>query len=134
MDATPQVRYNRNFNPIVVSREIRVVSLSEKLIRDMTQAVVDEVGPRRIYLFGSCARGTPTADSDLDLLIVEDEQFDHRRNRWTELKRIRRALRPFRIPKDILLYSNNEFEKWRDSVNHIVAHAVRDGRLLYERP
>lgn len=111
-----------------------MVSLSEKLIQDMTEAVVDEVGPRRIHLFGSCARGTPTADSDLDLLIVEDEQFDHRRNRWAELKRIRRALRPFRIPKDILLYSNNEFEKWRDSVNHIVAHAVRDGRLLYERP
>jgi len=111
-----------------------VVSLSEKLIRDMTQAVVDEVGPRRIYLFGSCARGVPTADSDVDLLVVEDEQFGRHRNRWTELKRIRRALRPLRVPKDILVYSNDEFETWRDSVNHIVAHAVRDGRLLYERP
>ncbi|MHC4519679.1 MAG: nucleotidyltransferase domain-containing protein [Planctomycetota bacterium] len=111
-----------------------MVSLSEKLIRDMTQAVVDEIGPRRIYLFGSCARGTPTVDSDVDLLIVEDEQFDHQRHRWAELKRIRRALRPFRVPKDILVYSSDEFEKWRASVNHVVAHAVREGRLLYERP
>ena len=111
-----------------------MVSLSEKLIRDMTQAVVDEIGPRCVYLFGSCARGTPTVDSDVDLLIVEDERFDRRRNRWAELKRIRRALRPFRVPKDILVYSNDEFEKWRHSVNHVVAHAVREGRLLYERP
>ena len=111
-----------------------MVSLYEKLIQDVTQALVDAVEPRQIYLFGSYARGAPTEDSDLDLLIVEDEQFDQRRNRWAELKRIRRVLRPFRISKDILLYSRHEFEKWRGSTGHVVAHAVRDGRLLYERP
>jgi len=49
------------------------------------------------------------------------------------LKRIRKALRPFRVPKDILVYSQDEFAKWEASLNHIVAHAVREGKLLYER-
>jgi predicted nucleotidyltransferase len=110
-----------------------VVSLSEQLIEAMVQAIVQEVGPRRIYLFGSRARGSQTADSDVDLLIVEDREFGPNRNRWSELKRIRKVLRPFRIPKDILVYSRDEFEKWADSGNHVVAHAAREGRLLYER-
>ena len=110
-----------------------MVSLSEQLIEDMVQAIVEEVGPRRIYLFGSRAHGNQTADSDIDLLIVEDQRFGPDRTRWSELRRIRKALRPFRIPKDILVYSQDEFEKWEDSINHIVAHAVREGKLLYER-
>lgn len=111
-----------------------MVSLSQQLIDAMVQAIVEEVGPRRIYLFGSCARGSHTGDSDVDLLIVEDLRFGPDRNRWSELKRIRKALRPFRIPKDVLVYSRDEFERWEDSINHVVAHAVREGKLVYERP
>ncbi len=111
-----------------------MVSLSQQLIEEMVQTIVEAVGPRRIYLFGSCARGSDMVGSDVDLLIVEDQRFGPNRNRWSELKRIRQALRQFRFPKDILVYSRDEFEKWEDSVNHIVAHAVREGKLLYERP
>ena len=110
-----------------------MVRLSEQLIEEMVQAIVKEVDPRRVYLFGSCARSSDTADSDVDLLIVEDRRFGPERSRWSELKRIRRALKPFRIPKDILVYSRDEFEKWESSINHVVAHAVREGKLLYER-
>lgn len=110
-----------------------MVSLSEQLIDEMVRAIVQEVEPQRIYLFGSHARGDQTAASDVDLLIVEDEGFGPDRSRWSELKRIRKALRPFRVPKDVLVYSRDEFDTWEDSLNHVVARAVREGRLLYER-
>ena len=111
-----------------------MVSISQQLIDEMVRVIVEEVEPRRIYLFGSCARDNFTPDSDVDFLIVEDRRFGSGRNRWSELKRIRKALKPFRIPKDVLVYSREEFEKWEDSANHVVAHAVREGKLLYERP
>ncbi|MBN1508299.1 MAG: nucleotidyltransferase domain-containing protein [Sedimentisphaerales bacterium] len=110
-----------------------MVRVSDELIEEMVRTVVDEVEPRRIYLFGSYARGDQTTDSDVDLLIVEDQGFGPDRDRWSELKRIRRALRPFRVPKDILVYSQEEFAAWEQSVNHVVARAVREGKLLYER-
>ena len=110
-----------------------MVSLSEDLIESMAAAIVQEVKPQRVYLFGSCARGRPSPDSDVDFLIVEDEAFSCDRSRWSELRRIRKALRPFRVPKDILVYSREEFDKWQSSANHIIANAVREGRLLYER-
>jgi predicted nucleotidyltransferase len=110
-----------------------VVSIPDGFIQQMVDVIVQEVRPQCIYLFGSRARGTATEDSDVDLLIVEAETFDQNRNRWSELKRIRRALKPFRVSKDILVYSQDEFDKWRDSINHVVAHATREGKLIYER-
>ncbi len=110
-----------------------MVRVSEQLIEEMIRTIVDKVGPRRIYLFGSYARGSQTADSDVDLLVVEDQGFGPDRNRWSELKRIRKALRPFRVSKDILVYSQDEFETWEKSTNHIVARAAREGKLVYER-
>ena len=110
-----------------------MVSAPDGFIQQMVEAIVREVEPQRIYLFGSRARGTATEDSDVDLLIVEGETFDRTRNRWSELKRIRRVLKPFHVPKDILVYSHEEFEKWQNSINHIVAHATREGKLVYER-
>jgi predicted nucleotidyltransferase len=110
-----------------------VVSITRQLIEDMVQAVVKEVRPERIYLFGSCARDSYTPDSDVDLLIVEQREFGPDRNRWSELKRIRKALKPFHVPKDVLVYSQDEFERCQDSINHIISHAVREGKLIYER-
>lgn len=110
-----------------------VVRVSEQLIEEMVRRIVDEVDPQRIYLFGSYVRGSQTADSDIDFLIVEDQGFGPGRNRWSELQRIRKVLRPFRIPKDILVYSQKEFETWEESLNHIVARVAREGKLLYEK-
>jgi predicted nucleotidyltransferase len=36
----------------------------------MTNSIVREFSPERIVLFGSYAYGTPTDDSDVELLIV----------------------------------------------------------------
>ena len=60
-----------------------MVSGSEELIQRMVETIVQEVGPQRIYLFGSRARGTFTEDSDVDLLIVEGETFGQNRSRWS---------------------------------------------------
>ena len=110
-----------------------MASVSEQVIEAIVQVIVQEVRPRRIYLFGSRAQGDQTAGSDVDLLIVEDQGFGPQRSRWSELQRIRKALKPFRVSKDVLVYSKNEFETWEDSLNHIVAQAVRERWLLYER-
>ncbi|MBF0262511.1 MAG: nucleotidyltransferase domain-containing protein [Magnetococcales bacterium] len=101
--------------------------LSELVLR-----IVEAVGPEQIILFGSRARGEANAESDLDLLIVEREEFSGR-SRWGELQTIRRAIRDVPVAKDILLYSRSEVEHWRLSMNHVVAHALREGKSLYER-
>ena len=39
-------------------------------IEEMTAHIVQEFKPERIILFGSYAYGTPTVDSDVDLLVI----------------------------------------------------------------
>ncbi|MBF0161304.1 MAG: nucleotidyltransferase domain-containing protein [Magnetococcales bacterium] len=109
------------------------MTISETDLITMVRNIVEAVQPEQIFLFGSLARGDGSEESDIDLLIVEQEGF-RGHSRWRELQTIRQAIAEFRIAKDILLYSRAEVARWRGSWNHVVGHALREGRLLYERP
>ncbi len=100
----------------------------------MVTVIVQTVDPEKIILFGSHARGDASTVSDIDLLIVDSMPFDSKRSRKKEMAKLWRSLACFLIPKDILLYSRDEVEYWRDSLNSVVARALREGRILYERP
>jgi predicted nucleotidyltransferase len=110
-----------------------MIEINDQILQEMVQAIIREVDPEKIILFGSQAQGPARPDSDLDLLIVEREGFGEKRSRREELARIRRALSEFFIAKDILVFSQEEVARWRNSINHIIATSLRDGRILYER-
>lgn len=111
-----------------------MIQVDDALLRRMVKAIVDEVDPEQVILFGSRARGDATADSDVDLVVVETLPFGKGRDRRAEATRLWRALAGFDISKDILVYSRDEVEYWRDSLNHALARALREGEVLYERP
>ncbi len=99
----------------------------------LVRAIVDEVHPEEIILFGSQARGDAGPRSDIDLLVIESEPFGEGRSKLKELNRLYRRLSGQGVPKDILVYSRAEVEKWRGTINHVVARALREGKVLYER-
>ncbi len=107
--------------------------IDDNIISQMAECIVKEVNPVRIVLFGSSARGQARPDSDVDLLIIEDAPFGAGRSRFQETGRINRALAGFSVAKDILVYSIEEVERWRNSLNHVISHALREGRDLYVR-
>lgn len=98
----------------------------------MVAAIVEEIDPEQVILFGSHARGDTSDSSDVDLVVVVSEPFGENRDRGAEAVRIWRALANFEVPKDILVYSRDEVEYWRDSLNHVLARALREGEVLYE--
>lgn len=83
--------------------------------------------PQRILIFGSHARGEAREESDLDLLVIEAEVPD----RAAEMVRLRRLLRPLRIPVDILVYSRAEVERWGNQPGSALYWALRDGKVVY---
>lgn len=106
----------------------------EALLRQMVETIVREVSPEAIILFGSRARGDARLNSDVDLLIIESEPFSPQRSRRKEAARLYMALKELAISKDILLYSRDEFNRWKDSLNHVAGKAFREGRVLHGRP
>lgn len=110
------------------------LSNEETVLNQMVQAIVREVSPEAIILFGSRARGDARPDSDVDLLVVESEPFSPQRSRRKEAARLYMALRGLALSKDILLYSRDEFDHWKNSLNHVAGRAHREGRVLHGRP
>ncbi len=108
-----------------------MTTAAETVIRDMAAVVAREVDPEAIILFGSHATGGARPDSDVDLLVVEAAPFGPNKDRRQEMVRLWRALDRFPVGKDILVYSREEVERWRTARNHIIARALREGRLLY---
>lgn len=114
-------------------RNALMSAVNDEILAEIVRTVIEEVDPERIYLFGSRARGDERPDSDVDLLIVDRKPFGPEHSRFREINQIYQALSSFRIPKDIVLYSSDEFAKWRTSINHVVGRCHREGKLLYER-
>jgi uncharacterized protein len=78
-------------------------------------------------VFGSYARGDAREDSDLDLLVIQPRVEDRAR----EMVRLRRALRPLRIPVEILVYSADEVARWGDQPGSALYWALREGKTVH---
>ena len=107
--------------------------VTDTLIGEIVEAIVRDADPDQVILFGSRARGDQREESDLDLVVIEAEPFGPNRSRHQEMVRLNRAIAKFLVPTDILVYSHDEVDYWRDSLNHVLARALREGRVLYER-
>jgi predicted nucleotidyltransferase len=97
-------------------------------IDEAVQRIVDRFHPVKIILFGSYARGAAGPDSDVDLLVVMEVKDSKRR----QAVEIDLALSDRTFPLDLIVVTPEEFEKYRDTVGHIVYPAVREGRVLYD--
>ena len=111
-----------------------MTQVTDDLLDRMVRAIVDEVDPEQVILFGSRARGEQRDGSDIDLIVVEAEPFGPQRSRHGEMIRLYHSVAGFPVPTDILVYSHDDVDYWRDSLNHVLARALREGQVLYERP
>ena len=83
--------------------------ISEKLISQVRDRLVDAYDPVEIYLFGSYAWAKPDDESDLDLLVVVEQSSLPRHKRSLAASK---ALIDLKIPKDIIVFTKVEFEKF----------------------
>ena len=85
--------------------------------------------PERVYAFGSQARGTPTPDSDLDLLVVVEDagEYPHRLDQAAH-----RAVGRRLLPLDIMFMSAEEFSWRAEAAASLPATVLREGRVLYD--
>ena len=107
--------------------------VSGELLQEMVNTIVEEVDPDQIILFGSQARGDTHEHSDVDLVVLERGPFEDGNSKHDEMIQIHRALSTFLVPTDVLVYTHEDVEYWRDSINNVLARALREGKILYER-
>ena len=100
-------------------------------LKPITECIIREYQPDKIILFGSWARGDADEQSDIDLLVISDRE--KKLPRYKRGLDVRLLLSRFRSPKDILFYTHEDVERWRDVPQTFIHTVLREGRLLYER-
>lgn len=101
--------------------------VSRQEIQATCDDIVREFAPLQVILFGSYAYGTPTEDSDVDLLVVMPIPKSEFRNKAVEI----RQRIPYRFSMDLLVRSPEEIA-YRVSYNDWFLREITEkGELLH---
>ena len=86
--------------------------------------------PRRIILFGSQARGDAGPDSDIDLLVIMDDDSPPEK---LTLKAGFESRRGYHRATDVIPVRESVFQRRRLIVGTLSEAASREGTVVYER-
>ncbi len=101
-------------------------SVPEELLR----SVVAYFDPRKVILFGSLARGEGGEDSDIDLLVIVDDDAPGHLLSW---RASYEARRDYHRACDIVPCRASAFE-WRSKIVGSLPHTIAtEGETVYER-
>lgn len=98
--------------------------------RELLDKVVAYFDPRRVVLFGSSARGEAGPDSDIDLLVIldDDAPAEH-----LTLKSGWEARRGYNHPADVIPVRESVYRRRARIAGTLAYEAEIDGIAVYER-
>ena len=101
--------------------------VTPRLLREVTQKVIQAFRPKTIILFGSYAYGKPTSDSDLDLLIVMES-----RDRAAErIRKVSDLFDPRPLPMDFIVLTPGEVRHRLSGFDPFLEEVLEKGQMLY---
>ncbi len=102
-------------------------AVSHHAIRNLARQIAERFRPEKIILFGSYAYGTPTAESDVDLLVIMPA-----RNMIDQAVRIRMALPPRSFPLDLIVRTPEYIRRRLEGEDWFLREIVGKGKILHE--
>ncbi|GBR73761.1 putative nucleotidyltransferases [Candidatus Termititenax aidoneus] len=109
---------------------------NEAVVSDLVENL-KPADPYKIVLFGSCARDEMTADSDIDLMVVLDNDdvaktYEERAQKKLAVRKLVRSIN-YKHALDILVYSKKELAMLKDYGNFLIDEIEKTGRVVYEK-
>ncbi len=103
--------------------------VTEEALKEVVRRIVSELHPLKIILFGSYVHGTPSDNSDVDLLVILETNA-RPVDRYLAVSRL---IRPRPFPVDILIKMQDEIAQALQEGNDFIREVVTQGRVLYEQ-
>lgn len=111
-------------------RTAKSKKVNRRLLKNVVEKILDRVNPAKIILFGSWAYGLPQAGSDLDILVIVNNNIKSKYDLTTKLYT---ALFDVDVAKDIVVASSAQVKDWENVPQAFLTKIVNKGKLLYER-
>jgi predicted nucleotidyltransferase len=104
---------------------------------DQLLEALKQADPYRIILFGSYAKGTADENSDIDMLVILDNNdvartYEERLKKKLYINRLVRKIN-YKIALDILVYSKEEYKIVKNYGNYFIDDIENTGRIIYEK-
>jgi predicted nucleotidyltransferase len=96
----------------------------------LLDSVVAYFSPLRVILFGSAARGDAGPDSDIDLLVVVDDDTPPDK---VTVRAGREARHSYRQPADVIPVRDSTYRRFSLIVGTLPYAARTEGVVVYER-
>lgn len=107
----------------------KVKKVDEALLKEIVRRILQVADVEKIVLFGSHAYGKPKPESDLDILVIMRTNLSLARRPVP----IYQSLRGLLIGKDIVVFTPEEVEEWREVPQAFITSILRKGKILYEK-
>ena len=107
----------------------KIARIDGGILKDVVAKIVSAVQPDRIILFGSHASGKANMSSDLDIHVIADSNAP----RYKRSIPIYKALSGLLVPKDIVVYTQEEIDEWRDVPQAFITTVIANGKVIYEK-
>jgi predicted nucleotidyltransferase len=99
----------------------------DKTLCSIVEALKKEFSPVRLFLFGSRASGKHCEDSDYDFVLVQKKTSG---NRADNMIRASKAIRHLGVDADVFVFSESEFDDWKNELSSIPETALNTGREI----
>lgn len=99
--------------------------VKDPVLDQIRERLVKELNPKKLYLFGSRARGDHKTDSDYDLVAIIESSNINMRERNVQA---REALWGIRAAVDVFVYTQKEFDELKGEFSSVPELTLHEGR------
>ena len=109
----------------------------EEIRKEILARLAESGNIRKVIVFGSYAGGTPGLDSDIDLLVVTDEDsipqnFEESMEHYYRVSSVLREIRK-RMPIDLIVHTLKMHEEFLRQGSMFAREIAERGEVLYEK-
>jgi predicted nucleotidyltransferase len=109
----------------------------EEIKKEILARLAEGGNIRKVIVFGSYAEGTPGLDSDIDLLVVTDEDsipqnFEESMEHYHRVSSVLREIKK-RIPIDLIVHTLKMHEEFLRQGSMFAKEITERGEVLYEK-
>jgi predicted nucleotidyltransferase len=97
------------------------------LLNNIIETLKEKLNPTRLFLFGSRANGRARPDSDYDFVVVVPKM---KGNRVDNMIRASKFLSHINARVEVFVYSEKEFDEWKDELSSIPETALNTGKEI----